>query len=351
MNKPDITLDKKGNLTDILGDHATEPSPMRGFDPQFQDIVDYIVKITHEIWEERGVGRLYDYYGTNMRIHTSGGEIFGRDAVIAGTIQTLAGYPDRRLYAEEVIWTGNDDDGYFSSHRLRHTGTNWGHTPYGAPTGKSINYRAIADCAVVEGVIVEEWLVRDELCLVHQLGFDVHAMARKMAGNVPIDEQFTVPSEPDRLRGQMPPVPPADSAEFDIELFVRNAIHDVWNWRLLNKIRDYYVEGYVCDGASGRKLHGLNAYTTYVLSLLAPFPDLAVTVDHFCALQEDAQTYRTATRWTMAGTHTGHGIYGQPTGKRIQIMGVTHHHVKNGKFIKEFTLFDEFALLKQIYAP
>lgn len=348
-----ITLPQKGDLAHILSTNSIDKPAMHGFAPRFQDIVDYIIKITHEIWEERGIGRLYEYYGTNMRIHTSSGDIYTRDKVIESTIQALAAFPDRRLYGDEVIWSGDDEVGYFSSHRLTHEGHNWGHTAYGPPTGKKVSYRAIADCVVVEGVIVEEWLVRDELLLIYQLGFDVHEMARKIAqGEVNIGQQFTVWAEPDRLRGQLPPeAVPADSEDFDIALFVKRAIHEVWNWRLLNKVDDYYIPQYICESASGRALYGRNQFRTYILSLLSPFPDLAVSIDHFCALPDGDGRYRTATRWTMMGTHTGPGIYGQPTGKPIRIMGISHHIVENGKFIQEWTLFDEFALLKQLYRP
>jgi predicted ester cyclase len=349
----DLARHKKGNLTQILSADGYDKPAMRGFDPKFRDIVDYIVKITHEIWEERGIGRIYEYYGTNMRIHTSSGDIYTRDEVIEGTIQSLAAYPDRRLYADEVIWRGNDEDGYYTSHRLTHEGHNWGHTVYGPPTGKKISYRAIAECSVVEGVIVEEWLARDELSLVYQLGFDVREMARKMAEAEPeTGRQLTVPGEPDRLRGQLPPeAAPVGSAEFDIEHFVKRAIHEVWNWRLLNKVDDYYSPQYICLSASGRVLYGRNQFSTYILSLLSPFPNLAISIDHFCALRESPGRYRTATRWTMMGTHTGPGIYGPPTGKPIRIMGISHHLVENGKFVQEWTLFDEFALLKQLYRP
>lgn len=327
---------------------------MRGFDPKFGDIVDYIVKVTHEIWEERAIGRLYDYYGTNMRVHTSDGDVYTRDKVIESTIQALAAFPDRRLYADEVIWYGNDDEGYYTSHRLTHEGHNWGHTRYGPPTGKRVSYRAIAECSVVEGVIVEEWLVRDELTLIHQLGFDVQEMAKKAARHSaePAD-MLTIPAEVDRLRGQLPPdpLPPSDSTEFDVEEMVRRSIHEIWNWRLLNKVDDYYVDGYLCDSASGRCLYGLNQFRTYILSLLAPFPDLVVNVDHFCALREHEDRYRTATRWTMMGTHSGPGVYGEPTGNQISIMGISHHLIEDGKFVREWTVFDEFALLKQLQRP
>ena len=351
--KHQITLQQKGNLSHVLAADGYDKQALKGFAPKFQDIVDYIVKVTHEIWEERGIGRLYEYYGTNMQIHTSSGDIYGRDQVIESTIQALAAIPDRRLYADEVIWRGNDSEGFYSSHRLTHEGHNWGHSKYGPPSGKKISYRAIADCAVEEGIIVEEWLVRDELSLVYQLGFDVHQLANKFAQEESqSNPNFTISAEPDRLRGQLPPeAAPPDSTEFQIEHFVKKAIHEVWNWRLLNKVDDYYLPQFICESASGRVLYGRNQYRNYILSLLSPFPNLALSIDHFCALQDKENRFRTATRWTMKGNHTGPGVYGQPTGKPIQIMGISHHLVENGKFRQEWTVFDEFALLKQLYRP
>ncbi len=349
---PSITLPRKGDLTHILSSNGSMPSSMKGFAPQHQDIVDYIVKVTHEIWEERAIGRLYEYYGTNMVIHTTSGEIFSREKVIEVSLQAMAAYPDRRLYAEEVIWSGNDDEGYFSSHRLRHEGTNWGHTEFGAPTGKRVSYRAIADCKIVEGVIVEEWLTRDNLTQIVELGFDPHKLARAAVEFNDVRKGFSVPSEVDRLGGQMQPnsVAPWESAEFNIESFCRNVLHEVWNWRLLNKVRDYYTPTYICQSASGRTTYGHNQYINYILQFLSAFPDLAMHVDHFCALQEDENTYRTATRWIMQGTHKGVGIYGKPSGNTIRLMGMTHQIVRNGNFVQEWTVFDEFELLKQIYA-
>ncbi|MFK7801933.1 MAG: ester cyclase [Anaerolineae bacterium] len=351
-SKNDLTLHSRGNLTNILSANSAPEKPaMRGFDPKFRDIVDYIIKITHEIWEERAIGALYDYYATAMIIHTSDGDIVGRDKVVEGTIQTLAAYPDRRLYGDEVIWTGNDDDGWFSSHRLIHEGHNWGTSVYGPPTGKKVTYRAVADCAVKDNVIYEEWLVRDELALLSQLGLNGFDVAKAMvAKDQRPQRSFIVPSEADRLRGQKAPEAPApfDSTNFSVEQLVKTSIHEIWNWRLFNKVSDYYTENYICEGPSGRHLYGRNAYINYILSLMSPFPDLSVQVDHHCSLQQDERTHRAATRWTMRGTHKGPGVYGEPTGKQIQIIGVTHHLIVEGKFVQEWTVFDELVLLKQI---
>ena len=84
---------------------------------------------------------------------------------------------------------------------------------------------------------------------------------------------------------------------------------------------------------------------------MAAFPDAALTVDHVCWLGNEQDGYRVATRWTLQGTHQGPGVYGEPTGKRVRLMGITHQHLEGDKFTREWTAFDEFALLKQLYLP
>lgn len=352
--KPKITLQDKVDIQFMQDATGKRNHSMDGFDPKFADIVDYIIGVTHEIWEEKAIGKLYDYYANTIQIHTSSGTIHGRDAVLAATIGTLAAYPDRRLYGDEVIWGGDDVQGFYTSHRLTHAGTNRGWSVYSPPTGKKINYQAIADCVCKKNMIVEEWLVRDELTLIHQLGLDpvktAKEIARKDAEN---GLNLQIAGDIERGIGQLPPphLPVPKTDLFDPENFINRMIHEVWNWRLLNKVRDYFAGSIDLESASTRKIHGHNDYQAYILSLLSPFPNLAVTVAHFCYVGDETTGYRTATRWIMRGTHTGYGIYGEPTGNPIQIIGVSHHLIKDGKIQNEWTLFDEFALLKQIHKP
>ncbi len=329
--------------------------PLAGFDDDYVDIVDYIVRCTHKIWEERGVGLIYSHYGHNIVIHTSDGTTYGRDKVIADTIKTLNAFPDIRLYADDVIWSGNEEDGFHSSHRISWMGHNRGHSIYGPPTGRKVTRYGVAHCLVKENRIVEEWICRDELALVRQLGFDEHALAREIAlKNAEMGITPPVPPMPgevDRLHGQTTPEAPlAPGDEADLEGFVRRSFHELWNWRLLNKVRDYYVPGYLAWVPPYRKIYGQSNYTAWMLSLMAAFSDLSLTIDHVCSLGT-TQDGRVATRWWIQGTHDGPGIFGEPTGKRIHILGITHHEMKDGKFTQEWTCFDQFALLKQLYAP
>lgn len=347
-----ITLQNKIDIQFMNDANGKQNHSMRGFDPRFTDFVDYIIRITHEIWEEKAIGKLYDYYANTINIHTSSGTIYGRNAVFDASIEAMAAYPDRRLYGDEVIWGGNDVDGFYSSHRLTHAGTNRGWSLYGPPTGKRVRYSAVADCLCLNNMVIEEWLVRDELSLVIQLGLDPVETAKKM---IKKDKKngFNVQISGDIERGigQLPPpkMPEPESDTFDPEYFVKRMIHEIWNWRLLNKAREFYADNFNFEGPTQRKFQGINDYQTYVLSLLSPFPDLAMNVDHFCYVGDETVGYRTATRWTMRGTHTGYGVYGEPTGNSIRIMGVTHQLIKGGRVQSEWTLFDEFALLKQIY--
>ena len=45
---------------------------MKGFDPKFRDFPDYIIGITKEIWEDRGIATLHDYYSKDIVVRSPG---------------------------------------------------------------------------------------------------------------------------------------------------------------------------------------------------------------------------------------------------------------------------------------
>ena len=72
-------------------------------------------------------------------------------------------------------------------------------------------------------------------------------MAQKDVANGHI---FPVSGDIERGIGQLPPEKIVASSDFEPENFILRAIHEVWNWRLLNKVRDYFVETFVFEGSS-----------------------------------------------------------------------------------------------------
>jgi hypothetical protein len=98
---------------------------MKGFDPKFRDFPDYIIGITKEIWEDRGIATLHRYYAPDIVVRSPASVVVGNQGVIAATMATLAEFPDRTLLGEDVIWSGTPEEGMLSSHRLLSTATHF----------------------------------------------------------------------------------------------------------------------------------------------------------------------------------------------------------------------------------
>ncbi len=62
----------------------------------------------------------------------------------------------------------------------------------------------------------------------------------------------------------------------------------------------------------------------------------------------DDNGYLTSERWSAMGTHSGAGIYGDPTDRSIEIWGITQHEIVNGRVVKEWMLFNELDLMMQL---
>ena len=102
---------------------------MAGFDSDYSDIVDYILRCTHRIWEGKDIGLIETHYAADIIFHTMAGPARGAAAVIANTAQTLTAFPDRALMAEAVIWS---DDGDRKSTRLNSSHRNTSRMPSSA---------------------------------------------------------------------------------------------------------------------------------------------------------------------------------------------------------------------------
>ena len=95
---------------------------MKNFDPRWKSPEDYILGITYEIWEDRGINTLNQYYADDIVVRSPASVVVGNQGIKAATMATLAELPDRELLGEDVIWC-DAPDGFLSSHRLVSTAT------------------------------------------------------------------------------------------------------------------------------------------------------------------------------------------------------------------------------------
>lgn len=349
-----ISLAAKGGTDHwLLNPGAERIQPMAGFEDTYVDIIDYILRITHRIWEQKDIGYIYDTYKHNSHVHDDYGLQYGRDKIVADTVHTVNAFPDVRLYADEVIWAGDDQTGFQTSHRTVITGHNTGWSRYGPPTGRKVTTWCVANCSALQNEIYEEWVIYDTAALIKQLGFDVREKARELGNLNPaydsVDARF---GDRQRLLGQGKPAhlpPPSAGGQFDVEDFVRRLYHYTWNWRNLSRIDAAYAPGLRFRGSTDRVFYGVGEYQSFLLSIMAMFPDLMHQVDDVYWMGNDRDGYLASVRWSILGAHRGAGIYGAPTGRDVTMWGIDQLHIRNGKVLEQWMLFNEFAVMQQIF--
>ena len=332
---------------------AKRRHPMRGFDPTYTDIVDYILRDTARIWDDQDVGWIYDTYAPGCRVYDDNGMKYGVERVVYETMQSINAFPDTRHYADDVIWAGDDDQGYATSHRAINVGHHTGPWKWGPPTGRKIHTWVIANCVTRDNAIFEEWVLYNTAARLAQVGIDVKAAAR-MAGNekiaVPLTDQQS--TEVERLIGGRNPEPyPANgrtAAGLDVDYTVRALFHNVYNRRNLAAIDEIYSSNVRWNAASNRSGYGRAEVRGLARSLLATFPDLGLAVDEVYWMGNDTDGFAASVRWTATGTHRGYGLYGAPTGRRVLIWGISQLYFVGGKIVEDWTLFNEFDVLSQI---
>ena len=322
-----------------------------GFDPQYRDFVDYILKITHQIWEEKGIGVIYDTYHNNITMHLGSSNLVGIKDVIANTLQTLHAFPDRRLIGQNVIWSNYGKEGFLSSHRVLSKATNLGDSNFGPATGNKINFRTVIDCAVTNNRIHEEWLVRDNLWIVTQLGINPEELARNMAktANQKMNYLQNTYGLCESMEGQF--MPEKYNAKDDSvgEMMLEMLSH-IYNYKYINEVKKYYYDNAVVHFICDKDLNGYDEIQGMIISLLSSVPNGSYEVERVtCTDRPNNDGYDVAVRWRLRGINEGIGFFGQPSGKHLEIMGINHYHVVNNKVREEWITFDGLDVLKQKY--
>ena len=324
---------------------------MRGFEETYRNIIDYIVRITYKIWEDRDVEYIGDTYSDTSQVFDDYGLQLGCQKIIADTHHTTGAFSDIQLIADEIVWAGNDEIGFHTSHRTIIRGTNDGESKYGPATNKTIDVLVIANCVALQNKIFLEHVLYNNSSMLQQLGHNLNDIVPTLAA-APPPGWPRVESTWDELRKATSPTLPISVAQpisdFDVDSFARSTIEQIWNAKNYDLLTSAYAAGFAFEGPTDRKFSGARPYRDLLHSLMTAFPDLEVQVDEVYWMGNDNDSYLTSERWSAEGTHAGPGLYGEPTGKSIQIWGITQHHIVNGKIAAEWMLFNELDLMMQL---
>ena len=312
---------------------------MKGFDPEYEDLTDYILKCTARIWEGRDIAALDWHYGDDLLVRTPGGINRGNGAGKANTMATLTEFPDRQLLGEDVIWSGDAEAGFLSSHRIVSTATHRGGA-FGSATGAKLTFRTIADTFCRDNRVWDEWLIRDNSAICLGLG-----QTPREAARLALEDG----------RAGTPLTPETDVAG----PYNGHGNEDGWGIRhaaLLTCIMgaDFSAIPEAYDRAchlslpGGQDAFGWAAADAFWLGLRSAFPNADFRIDHQIGREDPMLPPRSAIRWSLTGPHEGYGRFGAPTGAQVHVMAVSHVEFGPRGIRRETTLFDEIAIWTQI---
>ena len=319
-----------------------------GFEPVYRDIVDYIVRCTHRIWEEKNVGMCRTHYSEDCVVHTLAGPTCGKEVVTQNTVGSLSTYADRVVLAEDVIWSEDVPGEYYSSHRISSQSTHFGDEPLiGPATMRGNGVTTIADCKVIANLIVEEWLVRDNATALWQVGADPRTIAAAAAAADKEGDQGRHAWRIDALadtRTQKDVEVEDGHPAAPLAAMLRRALFE----DMYGDAAAYLSPSVEVRWPSRRHGFGRGYWIGCLMQLCNALHNRAFRCEHVAARPLPNGDIAVALRWSLAGVHEGTGVWGEPSGRELWLLAVSHYRVRAGLVIEDVTVFDELSVLRQI---
>lgn len=239
---------------------------LRGFEATYRNIIDYIVRITYRIWEDRDVEYIRRTYADASRTFDDYGLQFGDEKIVQDTYHTTGAFSDIELIADEVAWAGDDEAGFHSSHRTLMRGTNDGDSRYGPATGKAVDVLVIANCVSLENEIFLEHVLYNNSAMLLQLGFDLEEAVAGLVASPPAGwprdgetwRQLRRAASPARPISEGEPI-----AGFDPDRFVRAHFDELWNRRNAEALAAHCSPSLDFRGPTNRAFSGLAPYRNF----------------------------------------------------------------------------------------
>jgi steroid delta-isomerase-like uncharacterized protein len=121
---------------------------------------------------------------------------------------------------------------------------------------------------------------------------------------------------------------------------------DIWNQGNLDLVDEIYAPDYVNhDLTMPEDVRGVEDVREFYRRYLSAFSDAEITIE-----DQLAEGDKVVTRWTARGTHKGELMGVPPSGKRVEVAGITIGRIEGGKVAEEWDSYDALGLMQQIGA-
>jgi steroid delta-isomerase-like uncharacterized protein len=126
---------------------------------------------------------------------------------------------------------------------------------------------------------------------------------------------------------------------------VRREMEELFNHTgNLDAVEEIIAPDYVSYEPSSGETRGIEGARQFAATFREAFPDLENTIEDMVAEGD-----KVVVRFRARGTHEGETeAFGPPTGKRIDITGITIKRVSEGKIAEAWTNFDALGMMQQL---
>ena len=108
-------------------------------------------------------------------------------------------------------------------------------------------------------------------------------------------------------------------------------------------IEEFYPPDLVWH-APNQDIRGYEEARQFVSTFFDAFPDINITLEDVIAEGDQA-----VTRYTIRGTHRGETEeFGPPTGRQMELEGITIHRIEGGKIVEEWERYDNLSVMQQL---
>ena len=335
---------------------VVQAAGMKGFDAEFQNLDQYIRVITDRIWEGGRIEDIRLYYSDPCVVETCTSVSTSIEDIISGTHATMAMFPDRRILAEDVIQSGDENGGFLSSHRIISTMTHLGNGQFGPPTGRRIHTRTIAECVCINNRIVHEWMVRDHAASALQMGTTPQALAQRWlnerggwnkpaAGPAPVGYASHVSTDPLAVR-------------------YAQAISDMAHGEESGRAKTDAIVASLYDDAAHQigpgetSSYGHAEVAGFWHSVFGALQVQQFDIEHLTVQRDMLQTGRCdriALRFRAKTVHSPRATdslrYGKQSNRPVEVMGIVHAEFVQGRVIREWVLINDVAIWMQVLTP
>lgn len=112
----------------------------------------------------------------------------------------------------------------------------------------------------------------------------------------------------------------------------------------INVADEIIAPNYISYEPTSGEVRGIEGAKQFATTYREAFPDLENTIEDMVAEGD-----KVVVRFRARGTHQGETeAFGPPTGKRMEITGITIKRLSDGKIVEAWTNFDALGMMQQL---